>query len=387
MTQGALDHTKGTQAGLFAASLPNTSIGPNTGQAGPGTQTTPMSGTLPAGKRSGPVTAISGPVAVATLRAPTPDITSTEQIKIGGFPALWGRSITIDAMRAAFKNRNNNGRCEFEFEYGVRNIGTADAGVFRSLWTSDAVNGNWNQNWPALAAGAMKPEKTLLPLKPGMNVLHLTLDDLGQLKETDTANNKSQINVQVRGSCSAIMPLVTADTTKENGIGKISGGAQNIASRQGTSSHLPDINSLNTVTVGGKSAAWGGSIALNAKDVQSAKAGVCTFRIQYTLRNGGLAPTGAFSSTLTNSAVPGCPQKPVSSISPGSSAIQDDLINLKSGSNILTLTLDPPNLVKESDENNNQFRLIVNVQGACEEMLKRPPVMTPIRTEQPSLRR
>lgn len=108
---------------------------------------------------------------------------------------------------------------------------------------------------------------------------------------------------------------------------------------------------------------------------------------QYSLRNGGAAPTGAFRSNLTNSAVPGFPQKPVSSISPGSSSIQEDVINLKTGSNILTLTLDQQNLVRESDEYNNQLRLSVNVEGACEEMLKRPPVMTPIRTEQPSMHR
>jgi hypothetical protein len=181
---------------------------PGTGLSGTQTETTPMMGQLPPG--SGPGSASGGPGPGIGVPAPTttpppgtalPDITSAEQLKVGGLPVAWGGTLTVDANQAASKNKNNSGLCEFQIEYSVRNIGQSASGSFRSLWTNSAVTGNWTRVWTPVAAGGVKSEKDLVPLKPGRNQLQLVLDDLHQVKESNEANNTFHVNVNVTGSC------------------------------------------------------------------------------------------------------------------------------------------------------------------------------------------
>lgn len=169
------------------------------GIAGGQTETKVMSGTLPAG--SGPEAGISGaPTSTPFSLTLLPDITSTEQLKVGGMPVAWGGTVTVDASQAVSKN---NGLCEFQIEYSVHNIGKATAGNFRSLWTNSAVNGSWHHDWSPITPGGVRSEKDLIPLKPGKNVLQLVLDDLHQLQESNETNNTFHVNVNVTGSCGA----------------------------------------------------------------------------------------------------------------------------------------------------------------------------------------
>jgi hypothetical protein len=174
--------------------------------AGAQTETKPMSGTLPTG--SGPETGISGgqtstPFSLTLL----PDITSTDQAKVAGMPVAWGGTLTVNANQAASRNKNNSGLCEFQIEYSVRNIGKPPTGSFRSLWTNSAVTGNWTRVWSPIAAGGVKSEKDLVPLKPGTNVLQLVLDDLHQVQESNEANNMFSLTINVTGSCGAGMGI------------------------------------------------------------------------------------------------------------------------------------------------------------------------------------
>jgi hypothetical protein len=172
------------------------------GIAGVQTETTPMSGKLPAG--SGPGAGISGaPTSTPFSLTLLPDITSTDQVKVGGMPVAWGDTLTVDASQAISKNRNNSGLCEFQIEYSVHNIGKATAGSFRSLWTNSAVSGNWTRVWTLIEAESVRSEKDIIPLRPGRNVLQLVLDDLHQVQESNETNNTFHVNVNVTGSCGA----------------------------------------------------------------------------------------------------------------------------------------------------------------------------------------
>src|SRR4030067_2232778 len=90
--------------------------------------------------------------------------------------------------------------------------------------------------------------------------------------------------------------------------------------------------------------------------------GLCEFGIQHTARSIGLASTGGFDGEWKNSNVPGgglvrfwLP------IAPGGSKEETDLLTLKPGQNLLHLRLDSQEKVQESNENNNRFRIIVNL--------------------------
>jgi hypothetical protein len=164
---------------------------------------------------------------------------------------------------------------------------------------------------------------------------------------------------------------------------------------------LPDITSAAQIMIGSVSTQWGATVNVDDKQAFSAQNGVCQFTVQHTTRNIGLASTGAFDSIWTNSNAHGSWSRVWGSIASGGQGTQKDMVMLKPGMNILNLKLDNPLKVQESNENNNQFRVIVNLSGACgaasriappsADRLKTPanprlPV-TPERASDPVLRR
>jgi titin len=128
---------------------------------------------------------------------------------------------------------------------------------------------------------------------------------------------------------------------------------------------LPDITAANQVTIADAAAAWDKAVNIDAKKALSMRNGICAFVVKYAVRNAEQGATGNFKSAWTNSAAPGTWTKDWPSLAPGASMSQTDTINLKPGQNLLTLSLDQMNQVKESNENNNQFRLTVNLTGQC----------------------
>ncbi len=167
------------------------------------------------------------------------------------------------------------------------------------------------------------------------------------------------------------------------------------------SNALPDITSSAQIMIGSVSTQWGATVNVDDKQAFSAQNGVCQFTVQHTTRNIGLASTGAFDSIWTNSNAHGSWSRVWGSIASGGQGTQKDMVMLKPGMNILNLKLDNPLKVQESNENNNQFRVIVNLSGACgaasriappsADRLKTPanprlPV-TPERASDPVLRR
>jgi hypothetical protein len=128
---------------------------------------------------------------------------------------------------------------------------------------------------------------------------------------------------------------------------------------------LPDITAVNQVTFAGMAVNWGGMINLDTRAAQAALNGVCTFPVQYTLRNMGAGAAAMFKTAWTNSSVPGILTTDWRGLAPGSSQVVTGTINLRPGQNMLTLSLDQMNQVKETNKANNILRVNVNVTGTC----------------------
>lgn len=129
---------------------------------------------------------------------------------------------------------------------------------------------------------------------------------------------------------------------------------------------LPDITSDPAVTVGTQAAQWGGIVAVNAAEARRMHDGVCDFIIRHTAHNNGASATGPFGRRWTNSNVPGNWDMSYPSIPANGTLERVDTLPLKPGRNVLYLTLDSDNAVAETNENNNLFRVAVDVSGACE---------------------
>lgn len=127
----------------------------------------------------------------------------------------------------------------------------------------------------------------------------------------------------------------------------------------------PDITSDPRVVVAGKTAAWGGTVLVDAKRATSVAAGQCEFAIRHTARNAGMSPAGRFGSLWTNNPATGKFRRSWLPLPPGGASTQTDLVMLKAGRNTLRLTLDDTNQVGETNEKNNVFRITVNVTGHC----------------------
>ena len=142
---------------------------------------------------------------------------------------------------------------------------------------------------------------------------------------------------------------------------------------------LPDITSNGQVTIGDKIVLWNSTVNLDAKNAIKSSNGACSFAIQYSVNDIGKAPTGPFGITWTDKALTLILEKQLPSILPGTSITQKDIINLKQGENKLTLSLDPKNQVKESNEDNNKFYLQVILTGTCSDLTSPAITTVPLR--------
>ncbi len=130
-----------------------------------------------------------------------PDITSGTAVMIGGKSAAWGSSVTVDVKDAHSVNKNNSGLCEFAVKHSARNTGAETTGPFESAWTNSAAPGSFGRSWPPLAPGEMRDETDLVNLKPGQNILSLTLDNIHKVNESNEQNNQFRIVVNVSANC------------------------------------------------------------------------------------------------------------------------------------------------------------------------------------------
>lgn len=140
---------------------------------------------------------------VLALPQGLPDITSQAALVIGATPAQWGASVAVSAAQAHSVNLNNSGQCEMALRHAARNTGLGASGAFGSAWQNSAVPGSFSRTWAPLAASADSTQTDLVMLKPGQNILSLTLDHLNQVKESNENNNSFQLIVNLSGNCGA----------------------------------------------------------------------------------------------------------------------------------------------------------------------------------------
>lgn len=127
-----------------------------------------------------------------------PDITSEGGVVVAGKATAWRGMIAAEAKDAI---RVAGGQCEFPVQYIVRNIGLSPTGPFGSLWQNTPPTGTFSRSWLPLAPGGTSKQTDLVMLKPGLNLLRLTLDNAKQVAESNEGNNEFQVSVSLNGIC------------------------------------------------------------------------------------------------------------------------------------------------------------------------------------------
>lgn len=135
---------------------------------------------------------------------------------------------------------------------------------------------------------------------------------------------------------------------------------------------LPDIASAPSLTIGTRPVNWGDVLSVNATEARRVHGGLCEFAVRHTARNAGLGAAAASHRRWTNSGAPGQWDMSYPPIPAGGFVERVDTLPLAPGRNVLYLTLDSANGVAESNENNNLYRVAVDVNGSCQ------PVLAPV---------
>ena len=138
---------------------------------------------------------LTGNVFAATAK---PDI-MTNAIILNKTKLSDGSSKTIKANAASF---HANGACMFDTSYKTFNNGKGDVvGSFVNIIKRDGtlIRRNKVSN---LKSQSKKEHKFLLSLKPGENMLELTLDDSNKIAESNEKNNKLSFKLKIVGKCS-----------------------------------------------------------------------------------------------------------------------------------------------------------------------------------------
>jgi len=128
----------------------------------------------------------------------------------------------------------------------------------------------------------------------------------------------------------------------------------------------PDITSHKGPRIGGKFVAWGGAVTLgrsNAKRVASN--GACVFEVSYQMSNDGkVATKPAFINRLRDGRMLSAVNSNLH-LNAGETKTLLTEPTLISGNHTFSVSLDDGRAVSESNEGNNLFRVMVNVDKTC----------------------
>ena len=114
--------------------------------------------------------------------------------------------------------------------------------------------------------------------------------------------------------------------------------------------------------IAGKTAYWGRSMTLNAKDALSQADGTCRFNLEYTLQNRGKANSGMFYSRWENRSLKGrTNERRMSSLTAGGAQKVTETIDLVPGKNSVVLTLNSRGKSGEQQ----RYELTINLSGNC----------------------
>lgn len=127
-----------------------------------------------------------------------PDITSGPNITVGTQATQWGGIVAVNAAEA---RRMHDGVCDFAIRHTAHNNGASATGTFGRRWTNSNVSGSWDMIYPPIPPNGTLERVDTLPLKPGRNVLYLTLDSGNAVAESNENNNLFQVTVDLNGVC------------------------------------------------------------------------------------------------------------------------------------------------------------------------------------------
>ena len=135
---------------------------------------------------------------------------------------------------------------------------------------------------------------------------------------------------------------------------------------QGGGRASAEIRSGPRVLVAGKyPVVWGQGVAITQAEARRAQNGICDVALGHETINAGTAASGPFSRRWANQQNPAPFTDTYPSIPAGGSLQRTDTLPLKPGANRLTLTLDPLNQVKETNDADNIYYVTVTVSGSC----------------------
>ncbi|MGH7369465.1 MAG: CARDB domain-containing protein, partial [Candidatus Methylomirabilaceae bacterium] len=116
---------------------------------------------------------------------------------------------------------------------------------------------------------------------------------------------------------------------------------------------------------GGKFSPWGGMVALTRADSFLQAGGNCAFNISYDLVNRGpVATSPAFSNSL-RADVEVVSQQTGLTLHAGETRQINAQAYMAPGTLFVALVIDKDNLVTESDETNNAFRVTITLDDVC----------------------
>jgi hypothetical protein len=275
---------------------------------------------------------LAGLMSAGAMANSPADLKSQGGLKLGTKSVPWGGSLTLTDAGALLLS---NGNCAFNIEYVMVNAGPgATQPAFANRLRSGAVLVSVQTNL-TLAAGETRTIWTQGYLAPGVHTLTLTLDDGGNVAESDETNNTYSAQVEVKGPC-----------------GK-------------PASNLADITAKGSITIGGQTAAWGGTIALDDTKALLISNGKCAFRVSYDMVNQGQAGTSTpFSNRIRASAQVVTQQGNLVLAAGQAKNILTDPY-LPAGTYSVELSLDDGGQVPELNEGNNKLKVNVTVGGKC----------------------
>jgi hypothetical protein len=142
----------------------------------------------------------------------------------------------------------------------------------------------------------------------------------------------------------------------------------------GAPCNLPDLTARPPVRIGNPAVSpipattWGGSISLNDTDATKKLNGRCEFAIWYEDHNIGTAPAAPGWKDLIK--VDGAPVSlpgPIAppALAPGATRLILTHAWLRGGSHMLTLDINEPHVVTESNYANNHFQIHYTLVGNC----------------------
>lgn len=98
-----------------------------------------------------------------------------------------------------------DGKCYFGLQFELVNAGTAQSGPFEFALAAQGEQPTKRKSGP-LAPGAAGGHNAYAYLRPGTNLLSLTVDSAQQVAEGDEGNNALSVTVTVNGSCGGVSP-------------------------------------------------------------------------------------------------------------------------------------------------------------------------------------